>query len=93
MKHRNPTDFKVEMHWHFYGECGISISATKYPDDPGTERMHFHDFHELVVVMEGTGRHVLESGSYPLFKGSVFLVPPGIVHGYSDFRNCELVEL
>ena len=93
MKHRNPTDFKVEMHWHFYGECGISISATKYPDDPGTERMHFHDFHELVVVMEGTGRHVLESESYPLFKGSVFLVPPGIVHGYSDFRNCELVNV
>ena len=89
----NSTYMKVEMHWYFYGECGISISVTKYPDAPGTERMHFHDFYELVVVTEGTGRHVLESRSYPLFKGSVFLIPPGTVHGYDGFRNFELVNV
>ena len=89
----NSTYMKVEMHWYFYGECGISISVTKYPDAPGTERMHFHDFYELVVVTEGTGRHVLESRSYPLFKGSVFLIPPGTVHGYDGFRNFELANV
>lgn len=89
----NSTYMKVEMHWYFYGECGISISVTKYPDAPGTERMHFHDFYELVVVTEGTGCHILESGSYPLFKGSVFLIPPGTVHGYDGFRNFELANV
>ena len=89
-----PTQYpKVEMHWHFYGKCGVSASAIKYPGAPDSETMHYHDFHELVVVREGSGRHLFSNGSYPVFKGNVFVIRPGVPHGYAELRNLELVNV
>lgn len=81
------------MHWHFYGRCGVSISSIRYPGNPDSERMHCHDFHELVIVREGTGRHLYAGGSYPLRTGNFFIVRPGIPHGYAECRNFELVNV
>ena len=55
--------------------------------------MHYHDFHELVIVREGTGRHLYPGGSCPLGKGNFFVVRPGSPHGYADCRNFELVNV
>lgn len=84
---------KVETHWHFYGRCGVSISSIRYPGNPDSELMHYHDFHELVIVREGTGRHLYPGGSCPLGKGNFFVVRPGSPHGYADCRNFELVNV
>ncbi|MBS1369911.1 MAG: helix-turn-helix domain-containing protein [Lentisphaeria bacterium] len=84
---------KVPMHWHFYGKCGVSVSSIKYPPERESDEMHFHDFHELVIVREGTARHVFEGGSRPLFRGSFFVVPPGMPHAYEECRNLELTNV
>ncbi len=84
---------KVPLHWHFYGKCGVSISSIQYTQEHKSEIMHYHDFHELVFVHGGTARHVFEGGSHSLFKGSVFLVLPGVPHGYEDCRNLELTNV
>lgn len=84
---------KVEMHWHFYGPCGVSISSIRYPGNPDSELIHYHDFYELVIVWEGTGRHLYPGGSCPLGKGNFFVIRPGSPHGYMDCRNFELVNV
>lgn len=93
MTNKNQSCIKCETHWHFYGRCGVSISSIRYPGKPDSERMHCHDFHELVIVREGTGRHLYAGGSYPLRKGNFFVVRPGTPHGYAECRNFELVNV
>ncbi|MBP3394670.1 MAG: helix-turn-helix domain-containing protein [Lentisphaeria bacterium] len=93
MTNEIPSCTKVEMHWHFYGKCGVSISSIRYPGNPASELMHYHDFHELVIVREGTGRHLYMGGSYPLRKGNVFVIRPGTPHSYAECRNFELINV
>jgi AraC-like DNA-binding protein len=45
---------------------------------------HRHDFNELVVVYEGTGRHLVDGAAYELRRGDVFLIPRGSSHAYAD---------
>lgn len=44
--------------------------------------MHRHEFYEMNIVADGTGRHYIENNSYPISKGDVFILPPNIRHGY-----------
>lgn len=43
---------------------------------------HFHDFYELAFVLQGTGRHVTDSGAQRLERGAAIFVAPGVAHGY-----------
>lgn len=44
--------------------------------------MHTHQFYEINIVTDGTGCHYIEQMRFPLRKGDVFVIPPGISHGY-----------
>ena len=44
--------------------------------------MHRHQFYEINVIAQGTGRHYIENRSYDAPVGCVFPLPPGIRHGY-----------
>lgn len=56
--------------------------------------LHTHGrFKELVVVFSGQCRHLTATGSYPLKKGDVFLIPEDTPHGYSDVQNVRLVNI
>jgi AraC family L-rhamnose operon regulatory protein RhaS len=50
------------------------------PTRPATP--HSHEFVELVFVAEGHGDHLYSGQSYPISKGDVFIVPPGVEHDY-----------
>ncbi len=54
---------------------------------------HDHAFHELVLIKEGTGRHVTEHGSYPLHVGDVFLIRDATRHGYTGVSHLHLVNI
>jgi len=58
-----------------------------------TEGLHFHDFHELVIITKGTGTHVTGQERYVISPGDVFLIRPGISHGYRDTENLELINI
>ncbi|MDX2055613.1 MAG: AraC family transcriptional regulator [Polyangiaceae bacterium] len=47
---------------------------------------------ELVVVTHGSGKHLLEKGSFPIRPGDVFFVPAGLRHGYADCNQLGLVN-
>ncbi len=58
-----------------------------------SEITHSHEFHEMVLVRNGSGLHVSDDGSYPIRRGDIFLVPPGAAHTYEDVRNLDIVNI
>ena len=54
---------------------------------------HYHDFDEIVLVENGSGLHVTEYGSYPIFRGDIFLIKAGHAHTYENIKNLEIVNM
>lgn len=49
---------------------------------------HGHeDFSELVVVLEGCAQHIVNSESYPISKGDVFVIDKHTEHGFINAEN------
>lgn len=46
----------------------------------GAIEVHWHEFFEMALVLEGAGEHVLNGKSLPLQPGSLFLVTPADFH-------------
>jgi AraC family L-rhamnose operon transcriptional activator RhaR len=55
--------------------------------------LHTHDFVELVLILDGTADHLLQEGGYQVSAGDVFVIKPGVPHGYGRARNLELVNI
>lgn len=53
----------------------------------GVEDNHSHDFLEVAVVADGSGRHVTARGSRRTVAGDVFILRPGAWHGFADCRG------
>lgn len=53
---------------------------------------HGHNW-ELVVVTGGSGKHLLAKDSFDISTGDVFVIPAGVLHGYSDCENLALVNV
>ncbi len=62
------------------------IWLTDHPD----LGLHTHDFTELVLVLGGSARHMTEEGEYLIHPGDVFVIPPGVAHGYTE---CDRLNL
>jgi len=61
--------------------------------DHSANRIHKHEFHELVVLLAGSGVHLTDHGRYPLAAGDVFLVRGAMAHGYADTHAMELINI
>lgn len=48
---------------------------------------------ELVVVTDGSGRHLFEADAFPIKKGDVFVVPINALHGYEGGKNLGLINV
>ena len=55
--------------------------------------LHTHDFTELVIVLAGSARHMTDEGEYSIHPGDVFVIPPGVAHGYTGCDRLELVNI
>lgn len=55
--------------------------------------MHSHDFYEINLITRGTGRHYIESNSCDVVKGSVFVIPPHIRHGYYPYDQLDVYHI
>ena len=53
-----------------------------YHDDEFPLLMHKHDFYELNIIVEGSGRHYIKDKKFPVTPGAVFVIPPKVSHGY-----------
>lgn len=76
----------------FFHEPTMQLKVIKRdPELP--YRLHSHEFHELVVVIGGRGINYTATEQLPLREGSVFFIPPGVIHGYKDVENLVLYNI
>ena len=55
--------------------------------------LHVHNFHELVLVRRGSGIHLTEGGEFPIRRGNVFLIHPGVMHTYCNVNGLEIANM
>lgn len=76
----------------YFDEKSLPVRVVRI-DSQSAMGLHYHDFHELVIVFDGEGIHFTEKNKYKISAGDVFLVKPGKSHGYEDTAGLELVNL
>lgn len=55
--------------------------------------LHCHDYDELVVVVNGRGRHIVGSERYEIFAGHVFVINEMVPHGFENADELELFNI
>ncbi len=58
-----------------------------------TVPVHRHNFSEIVLVLGGEARHLVDDASYLLRAGDVFTLMEATAHGYSDTRKFEICNI
>lgn len=54
---------------------------------------HIHDFYEVNVICGGTGTHWIQGNPCAVQFGDVFVIPPGVWHGYDCTCQLEVLHL
>jgi YesN/AraC family two-component response regulator len=54
---------------------------------------HYHDFHELVIVLNGNGQHITAGKSYTISRGDVFVIKPFVQHTYKNTHDLEIENI
>lgn len=68
------------------------IIITKYTHN-GICPLHQHDFSELVIVLGGQTRHIIENNEYLLKQGDIFVIKGNTSHGYYDSQEFEIYNI
>lgn len=55
--------------------------------------MHYHDFYEINIVTNGTGCHYIGDMAIPLICGEIFVIPPGVLHGYYCEKQLDVCHI
>jgi len=58
----------------------LMIEALDYTNPYDFQRMHRHEYFEIILVREGTGQQRIDFSLYEMKKGSVYTVYPGQLH-------------
>lgn len=75
---------------YFSHEFPLAVSPQRNQADIA---LHAHDFMELVVIISGSGLHYTASEEHPIRPGDVFVIPPGLSHGYRNTHSLRLVNI
>ena len=67
------------------GNSPVAVNQIRNKDTLG--HRHRHDFHELTVVLDGSGSYEYQGKSYSINSGDTFITLPGELHHYSDQQN------
>lgn len=54
---------------------------------------HSHTFEELVIILDGHATHQVGRESYPISAGDVFVILPGMSHGYPEVQGLSLINV
>lgn len=56
-------------------------------------KLHRHEFTELVVVLEGSGDHLVDEHRFPIAAGDAFVIDVNHAHGYRDTRDLQITNV
>ena len=76
--------FKTEK----YGRANFHHSTTPTPEAKMFER-HCHSGYELIYVVQGEGKYIVESAEYPLLPNTVLLLRPYEYHYVCPSESCN----
>ena len=80
MRTYRPNDrFYFCGHWNG-SPVEIGLMPEPLKNVPPSEDMHYHDYYEYYVVLEGKAELVVEGETVPLTGGTVVMVEPGERH-------------
>jgi len=54
---------------------------------------HKHGFYEINIIMSGRGTHLIEDNSFTAEAGDVFVIPPNIVHAYTNTKQMNVFHI
>lgn len=58
-----------------------------------TEKMHYHDFTEIAVVLQGNAVHYVEGNEMLVSAGDIFVLQGYQKHAFKDASNIEIVNV
>ncbi len=85
--------FDVQFHCDETSDFGEGISARAFPYTNYSIELHNHDFYEVNIILNGTGTHRIENGSFPISTGDVFVIPPMIAHSYTNTNQLTVYHI
>ena len=74
---------KIDM--SLCNQYGLSVSLSDVSETSFS--LHTHDFHELVIILKGTGIQEINTEAYSLIAGDVFVLKGSDMHGYRNSKN------
>lgn len=54
---------------------------------------HKHDFYEINIIISGKGTHLIEDNRFTAEAGDVFVIPPNIVHAYTNTKKMNVFHI
>lgn len=58
-----------------------------------TEKLHYHDFTEIIIILKGTSIHFVEGNEYIASAGDIFVLQGYQAHAFKDANNLEIVNV
>ena len=58
-----------------------------------TEKLHYHDFTEIIIVLKGNSIHFVEGNEYIASAGDIFVLQGYQAHAFKDASNLEIVNV
>ncbi len=71
----------VNWQEHYINDQMIySPRSTEYSRENFPESLHFHDYYEVLLFVEGDIRYICETNTFLPQRGDILVVPPGCLH-------------
>jgi len=75
-----------------FRDPNFALHVARNPEHTSTQ-VHKHTFHELVVIMKGTGKHSMDNRTYRMEAGDVFVITGDMVHAYDVPGTFSLINI
>lgn len=77
---------------YFQSHLDFPLKVSAQPAQVNTTP-HCHEFVEMVVILQGTGKHVTLYETQNLSRGDVLIIPVGTEHQYQEVQGLSLVNI
>ena len=93
-----PSLLEEEKRKHYYSESDCFLAdpcnlVYAYPHPSYDYKMHSHQFYEINIITRGEGMHYVGNSSIPVKVGDVFILPPGVPHGYYSEKRLDVFHI
>ena len=82
--------YKRKLTFYLASKADFPMTVLWEKRQKNTVNLHTHDYIELVCISEGSATHRLQGENFPIRRGSIFIIPREVSHGYNVHENENL---